>query len=91
MCTDLIITRLKAHYQYLAPRIHNKKKQHEFIESMTAILNNVQSFEDNSFRGIKDDKHGGTKLAVDCAMEIFAYDEQRFNVGRSGDFYLEKI
>jgi hypothetical protein len=83
---------MMAHWKYMFPRIHEAKKKQEFMDTMQIMVRNVLDAEPNTFNNIPKNVHGGVNMAVDVAMEILAYDEQRFgHEGRSGDFYMEKL
>ena len=80
---DLMITRLKAHMNYVAPRIYSDKKRTEFVLAMLSFIDNEQSY--------GEDEHGGVKLAFDIYNEIREIHLKRFQTGRSEDFLIQKL
>lgn len=80
---DLLLTRLNAHMRYVAPRIYKEEKRREFILTMLSFIDGEQSY------GV--DKHGGVKLASEIYEEIRNIHLSRFVVGRSDNFYMEKL
>lgn len=81
---ELVLIRLKAHFDYVYPRIHNKKIRDKFNEAMLAI----DRFDMAYFEYNKDD---GSRMALDIYKQIVQIHKERFEEGRSGDFYLEKL
>jgi hypothetical protein len=80
---DLMITRLKAHMNYVAPRIYSDKKRTEFVLAMLSFIDNEDLY--------CTDKHGGVKLAFDIYNEIREIHLKRFQTGRSEDFLIQKL
>lgn len=88
MVEDLIITSIKAHYEFMKNRFHNKDTQIGFNHRMENILGMT-----NSDWFYKSSKHfsKGTGTAEDLCSEIRKNIRERFVKGRSGDFYMEKL
>jgi hypothetical protein len=80
---DLLLTRLNAHMRYVAPRIYKEEKRKEFILTMLSFIDGEQL--------CGPDKHGGVALAVDIYNDICDIHLKRFVVGRSEDFYMERL
>lgn len=83
---DLIIKRLEAHFHYLLPRIDDEKKRKQFISAMNALVTDELDFF-NEYRN----KNDGSKMALDIYLEILQIHMIRFEEGRSGDAYMEKL
>lgn len=79
---DLILARLDAHFNYLVGKIHDEDKRNEFIRAMFMLRNDEI---------LKEDRYGGGEMALDIYCEIVQIHKERFEEGRSGDAYFEKI
>ena len=79
---DITFTRLNAHLAHMYSRIINDKKRDEFVKAVF-YLNNGEP--------LPEDKHGGVNMALDIYNEIVQIHKERFEEGRSGDAYLEKL
>lgn len=80
---DLLLTRLNAHMRYVAPRIYKEEKRKEFILAMLSFIDGEQL---NAI-----DEHGGVKLASEIYEEIRNIHHVRFVIGRSEDFFMERL
>jgi hypothetical protein len=79
---NLILVRLDAHFNYLVGKIHDEDKRNEFIRSMFMLRNDETP---------REDRYGGAEMALDIYCEIVQIHKERFEEGRSGDAYFEKI
>jgi hypothetical protein len=87
--TSIILTRFKAHANYISPRIYSKKKRAEFDRVCASIIKQAES---NGEPYLESDRHGGVNLAVDVMEDIIKTTLERFgDDGRTGDFYMEKL
>lgn len=83
---DLDLIRLNAHFNYVRPRITDKKKQKEFVEAFVAIAsNNMEYFDD------EENYNEGAKMLLDIWEKILQIHRDRFIDGRTGDILLEKL
>lgn len=80
---DLINTRLKAHFDYIITRMHDKKKKEQFTSAVIDLYNNNFDYGNQLTEG--------SRLALDIYREIVQIHKERFEEGRSGDAYLEKL
>jgi hypothetical protein len=80
---DLINIRLKAHFNYIIARMPDKKKKEQFTLAFLDLYNEEFDFEKQL--------NEGSKLALDIYREIVQIHKERFEEGRSGDAYLEKL
>jgi hypothetical protein len=80
---DITNIRLKAHFNYIINRMPDKKKKEQFTLAFIDLYNDEFDFG----KQLND----GSKLALDIYREIVQIHTVRFEEGRSGDAYLEKL
>lgn len=86
---QLTLLRLKAHYNYVLPRIHDKTKAVEFQNSMGVAVENYAAGLGAEFDMTKNIK-GGVELAMQVFMDVLRTTEERFTE-RTGDFFIQKL
>jgi hypothetical protein len=79
---ELVMIRLKAHFDYMYPRLHDELKKEQFAWGYHCLLNGVKPASSSLAEG--------TKMIIDIYDEIVHIHNERFN-GRTGDMYLEKL
>lgn len=89
---DILLTRLKAHSSYMAPRIHGDKKRIEFIRVMNVVIENIRNNNGDCFLGIGTNKHGGLNEALIMCDNVYKNTDVRFGTAeRDSNFYLERL
>lgn len=83
------LVRLYAHYHFILPRIHDKKKAVEFQNSMGEAIQNYREGRGAEFDMTKNIK-GGVELAMQVFTEVLATTQERFTE-RTGDFFIHKL
>ncbi len=81
---DIVNIRLMAHFDYLIPRMHDEKSKMQLKYAMVALCA-------EDFEYFKKENSAGSKLALDIYREILQIHIERFEEGRTGDAYLEKL